>query len=93
MLFITVKYLAPTTCTGSRVKAYVKGNPALGSVTLKRNYVDSAEATAQQAAQLLENKLANATMRGNDKMVGWSYTADEWIFAGLNALKQEVGGA
>lgn len=91
MLFITVKYLAPTNHKQSRVKAYVKGNPSLGSITLKRNYVDSAEATAQQAAQRLENKLANASMRGNDKMVGWSYTADEWIFAGSNALKQEIG--
>lgn len=91
MLFITVKYLAPTNHKQSRVKAYVKGAPELGSIILKRNYIDSAEATAQQAAQLLENKLANATMRGNDKMVGWSYTSDEWLFAGLNALKQEIG--
>ena len=91
MLIVTVKYLAPTTHKGSRVKAYVKGNPSLGSVTLKRNYIDSAESTAQQAAQLLENKIANASMRGNEKMVGFSYTSNEWIFMGATSLKQVVG--
>lgn len=87
MLTITVKYLAPTTHKGSRVKAFIKGNPSLGTVTLKRNYMDSAESTAQQAAQALENKIANEYMRGNEKMVGWSYTSDTWLFVGATSLQ------
>lgn len=87
MLTITVKYLAPTTHKGSRVKAYVAGCPELGSVTLKRNYMDSAESTAQQAAQQLENRIANEYMRGNEKMVGWAYSSNVWLFVGATSLQ------
>lgn len=80
MLAITVKILTPTNHRGMRLKAYVAGNNSLGSITMNRNYASSLEADTRQAAQLLENKLAATYDRPANKMYGYEYVTDVWIY-------------
>lgn len=80
MLAITVKLLPPTNHRGMRLKAFVAGNNSLGSITINRKYANSLEADTRQAAQMLENKLAATYDRPANKMYGYEYVADVWIY-------------
>lgn len=80
MLFITVKYLAPTTHKGSRFKAIVEGNPSLGSITWAFDYELSIAGNAKAAAQALSDDLATVYCTPKGDVIGWEYTGDTYIF-------------
>lgn len=80
MLFITVKYLAPTTAKGSRFKAIVEGNPSLGSITLAFAHELSIADNAKAAAQALSDELASVYCTPKWNVIGWEYTGDTYVF-------------
>lgn len=80
MLAITVKYISATNSKPCRVKAYVAGNPSFGSITECRNYSDSHIAQIHEIAQKLEKKIAAEFERPANRMYGFEYTPDVWIF-------------
>lgn len=92
MLFITVKYLAPTLHKQSRFKAIVEGNPSLGSSTLAFNYELSIADNAKAAAQALSDELASIYCTPKGDVIGWEYTVESYIFvrkADLQASLQD----
>lgn len=90
MLTITVKYLAPTTHKGSRVKAFVAGCKELGQITQAYDNKHSAFVNAEKVAQELENHIAATFERAEHPVIGWEYTPDVWLFVPAYQYKSKI---
>ena len=71
MKAIQVKYLPPTTCKGSRFKAWIKGN----SITDSYNY----SLSAFENAKVLANKLANK-LQWDVSLIGGTLPNENYCF-------------
>ena len=80
MLAITVKYLSATNHKPARLKAYVAGNTSFSTIIEARNHADSIDFQVREVAQKLEEKIAAKYNRPANRMYGFEYTPDVWIF-------------